>query len=150
MAPWRPRGVWLSALLLLAGPLRQGPPDLDGIRVGSSAGEVRAALGRPERTQASIGMRFWDYARRGITVVWRDGEPGVLGIVASTPAAGAIGGVRVGDSEARLFRQWGSPARARQEGRFLDFVGAQWVLSVEMRGGHVVQMTLMGTSEMPP
>lgn len=92
-------------------------------------------------------MRFWDYERRGLTIVWREGGTGVLGIVARTQAAGAIGGVRVGDSEARLRRQWGTPARARQEGRFLDFVGAQWVLSIEVRSGHVVQMTLMGTRE---
>lgn len=95
-------------------------------------------------------MRFWDYAHRGITVVWQDGEAGVLGIVVCAPAAGTIGGVRVGDSEGLLRRQWGTPVRVRQGGRFLDFVGARWVLSIEVRQGSVVQMTLMGTREAPP
>jgi hypothetical protein len=143
------RALWVSALLaVVTEPAVQvGTPELGGVRLGRSPSDVRAVLGQPDRTQESIGMRFWDYARRGITLIWREGNPGVQGIVASRAAAGEIRGVRVGDGEALLRRQWGTPARARQRGRFLDFFGAHWVLSVELHDGTIVQMTLMGTAD---
>jgi hypothetical protein len=55
--------------------------------------------------------------------------------------------VRVGDSEAALRDQWGTPARIRQDGRFLDYVGDGWVFSVELRERAVGEMTLMGTRD---
>lgn len=143
----RLRLLAVSVFLLGAGaPAPQVPPPaLGGIRLGSVAHEVRRVLGAPERMQESIGMRFWDYERRGIALIWQEGEAGVLGIVAKRAAAGAIRDVRVGDSEAVLRKEWGEPARIRQEGRFLDYVGDGWVFSVELRDGAVVEMTLMGT-----
>jgi hypothetical protein len=114
--------------------------------MGSTAQDVQSLLGQPDRKQESIGMRFWDYGRRGITVVWREGDPGVQGVIASRGEAGDAGGVRVGDSEATVRKQWGVPARERQQGRFLDFFGPRWVFSVEVRGGTVVQMTLMNAA----
>jgi len=149
VARGRLRFLWVPVLLGAAGgPAPQVPaPDLGGIRLGSSARDVREVLGAPDRTQESIGMRFWDYGRRGITVIWREGESGVHAVVASRAAAGDVEEVRVGDSEALLRSQWGTPARTRQQGRFLDFVGAHWVLSVELREGTVVQMTLMGATD---
>jgi hypothetical protein len=143
----RLRLLAVSVFLLGAGaPAPQDPPPaLGGIRLGSVAREVRRVLGAPERMQESIGMRFWDYERRGIALIWQEGEAGVLGIVATRAAAGAIRDVRVGDPEAVLRKAWGEPARIRQEGRFLDYVGDGWVFSVELRDGAVVEMTLMGT-----
>jgi len=151
VAPGRLRFLGMSVLLVAVGLTPQAPsPELGGIRLGSTARNVRDVLGPPDRTQESIGMRFWDYERRGITVIWREGESGVHAVVASRAAAGDVDDVRVGDSEALLRRQWGAPARTRQRGRFLDFLGARWVLSVELREGTVVQMTLMGTTDAAP
>ena len=48
--------------------------------------------------QMSLGMRFWEYRARGITVIWRDDAPGSHGIVVSKRIAGEMNGVRVGTS----------------------------------------------------
>jgi hypothetical protein len=125
-------------------------PTLGGVRLGGTVREVRARLGAPDRTQEAIGLRFWNYEDRGLTVIWREGEPGVHGIVATRAAAGDVRRIRVGDSESALRREWGTPARERQSGRFLDYVGADWVLSVEVRSGAIVEMTLVRTRADPP
>lgn len=149
MARDRLRSLGVPVVLtLLAGPAAQAPaPELGGIRLGTLAHEVRRVLGAPDRTQESIGLRFWNYEGRGVTLIWREGYAGVHGIMASRSTAGAIRRVRVGDSEAALREQWGTPARIRQDGRFLDYAGDGWVLSVELREHTVVQMTLMAATD---
>jgi hypothetical protein len=116
------------------------------IGIGSSAAYVRTALGQPDREDVSLGLRFWEYNKRRLTVIWRDDSSGVQGIVLHGKAAGPMGGVRVGDDEAAVRNAWGIPARVRQNGRYLDFVGDRWVMSAEVDSGHVVQLTLMSAS----
>jgi hypothetical protein len=70
----------------------------------------------------------------------------VQGIVVRRSTAGRVRGITVGDSEVRLRNVWGSPARVRQGGRFLDFIGAGWVLSAELRDGSVVEVTIMAAA----
>jgi len=138
-------------LTLLAGPTAQVPaPEVGGVWLGALAHEARRVLGAPDRMQESIGMRFWHYEGRGITLIWREGYAGVHGIVASRSTAGPIRRVRVGDSEMALREYWGTPARIRQDGRFLDYVGDGWVLSVELRERAVVQMTLVAATDAAP
>jgi len=116
------------------------------ISIGSSVTHVRSALGAPDREDVSLGLRFWEYSRRRLTVIWRDDSAGVQGIVLHGKAAGPVGGVRVGDDEAAVRKAWGVPARVRQNGRYLDFVGDRWVMSAEVDSGRVVQLTLMSSS----
>jgi hypothetical protein len=108
-----------------------------------SAAEVRVALGGPEIQQTSLGMRFWEYRARGITVIWRDDAPGAHGIVVSKRIAGHMDGVRVGDETRNISSQWGPTVRIRQSGRFLDFSGNGWTLSAEIAGGRAVELTLL-------
>jgi hypothetical protein len=100
----------------------------------------------PERVvveEASLGMRFWEYRTRGITVIWRDDAPGVRAIVLSKRTAGDIRGVRVGDTKSAISTNWGLPLRVRGAGRFLDFAGRQWTLSAEIAKGKAVEITLL-------
>jgi len=108
-----------------------------------SAADVRAALGGPEVLQTSLGMRFWEYRTRGITVIWSDDAPGAHGIVVSKPIAGEMNGVRVGDAARSITTHWGPTVRIRQSGRFLDFSGNGWTLSAEIAGGRAVELTLL-------
>jgi len=125
---------------------QSGPPQLAGVSLGTTPQGVRSVLGPPDRQQESLGMQFWDYEQRGITLIWREGESGVHGIVASRAEAGDVEGVRVGDRAGEMRGKLGAPARVRQGGRFLDFIGASWVLSIEVRRGRVVEITLLGTA----
>jgi hypothetical protein len=108
-----------------------------------SAAEVLVALGGPEVQQTSLGMRFWEYRARGITVIWRDDASGAHGIVVSKRIAGEMNGVRVGDAARNISSHWGPTARIRQSGRFLDFSGNGWTLSAEIAGGRAVEITLL-------
>jgi len=142
-------GLALSALFLSAAPKEtrsaQGkPPAVAGISLGMSVAEVRVALGGPEVQQASLGMRFWEYRARGITVIWSDDAPGAHGIVVSKRVAGDVNGVRVGDTARNISSNWGQTVRVRQSGRFLDFLGNGWTLSAEIAGGRAVEITLLG------
>ncbi|HWP36035.1 MAG TPA: hypothetical protein VNL18_00635 [Gemmatimonadales bacterium] len=140
------RSRWWVAVALLTtvtAAAQVAAPSIAGISLGMTAEQTRGAVGRADRESESLGMRFWEYSRRGVTVIWKEGEAGVHGIVASRPAAGQVSGVKIGDPEVELRNTWGTPARERQSGRFLDFIGAGWVLSAELRDGKVVQITLM-------
>ena len=140
---WGPWGMAALALTMATGTAQSRPPSVAGVFLGMSEAQARGAVGSADRETESLGMRFWDYQRRGVTLIWKEGETGVQGIVVSRGAAGDVGGVKVGDSAVVLRKQWGTPARVRQEGRFLDFIGAGWVLSAEMKEGTIVEITLM-------
>ena len=149
------RSVVLSWMLCVAAwgggdfALQDTPLRVAGIGLGTTALAVRATLGTPDLEQQSLGLRFWDYKGRGITVIWQEGDAGVRGIQLNRAVAGDVGGVKVGDSETALRKTWGSPARVRQQGRYVDFVGAEWVLSAELSQGKIAQMTLMRASAAP-
>jgi len=130
---------WIAVLCLL-----QGQPVVAGVRLGDRAGTVRERIGEPDRRQRSLGLDFWDYDRRGLSLIWDLDRPGgeLRVIVLKTFDAGAIEGIRVGDRQALLRPRWGVPARTRQEGRFVDFARADWVQTVELRDGRVVEITL--------
>jgi hypothetical protein len=108
-----------------------------------SQDQARRAVGKPERETTSLGMWFWDYPKCGVTVIWKEDRAGIHGVVVSSRAAGAVRGVKVGDRDAVVHEAWGTPARVRQDGRFLDLSGVGWVLSAEVRDGMVVEITLM-------
>jgi len=118
-------------------------PRVGGVALGDSAAAVLAALGEPQHRQQSLGLRFWDYPRLGISLTWDKDDARVRVIVLSAPRAGEVEGVRVGDSVVVLRSRWGSPARVRQTGRFLDFVRHGWTCTAEVRQGRVVEITLL-------
>ncbi len=119
------------------------PPSIAGVGLGASAATVSRQLGQPNARESTLGMRFWKYETLGITLVWKEDVAGVYGIVVHKPEAGSFGGVSIGDLETALAPRWGAPGRLRQNGRFADFIGNGWVLSVEVRDGRVIEMTLL-------
>ncbi|HXV87199.1 MAG TPA: hypothetical protein VD793_10890, partial [Gemmatimonadales bacterium] len=139
-------GVLAALAVALGAQTQSTAPSVAGVRLGMTVEQARRAVGRAEREGESLGMRFWEYPRKGMTVIWKEGTEGVQGIVVNSARAGAARGIKVGDSEDALRRQWGTPARDRQEGRFLDFIGAGWVLSAELKDGVVVEITLMAAA----
>jgi hypothetical protein len=118
-------------------------PRVGGVALGDSASAVLTALGNPEHRQESLGLRFWDYQRRGISLTWDKDDSRVHVIVLSKRSAGEVAGVRVGDSAATTRARWGAPARGRERGRFLDFVRHGWTCTAEMKQGFVVEITLL-------
>lgn len=140
--------VVLTAIGGLATPLAMPSaqvkaPAVAGVALGMTARDVDAVLGSPDRQQTSLGMRFWEYPARGITVIWREDAPGVNAIVVSKRGAGVVREVRVGDATRQVFASWGTPVRVRNSGRFIDFVGRGWTLSAEIANGRAVEITLL-------
>lgn len=110
--------------------------------LGERPSTMRARIGEPDRRQQSLGLDFWDYDRRGLSLIWDLDRPALRVIVLKTADAGAIEGIRVGDRQALLRVRWGAPTRTRQEGRFVDFTRAEWVQTVELRDGRVAEITV--------
>jgi len=138
----------LTVIGLLATPLAMPSaqvkaPAVAGVTLGMTPRDVGAMLGSPDRQQTSLGMRFWEYPGRGITVIWREDAPGVNAIVVSKRGAGVVREVRVGDATQQVFASWGTPVRVRNSGRFIDFVGRGWTLSAEIANGRAVEITLL-------
>ena len=133
--------MWWIAVLCV---LQQGQPVVAGVRLGDGPSTVRERIGEPDRRQQSLGLEFWDYDRRGLSLIWNLDRPGgeLRVIVLKTPETGAIEDIRVGDRQALLRPRWGAPARVRQEGRFVDFTRTSWVLTAELRDGRVVEITV--------
>jgi hypothetical protein len=114
-----------------------------GIGLGDSPDSVLALLGAPEQRQTSLGFVFWDYRQRGISLMWDKDSVGVRVIVLRTAAAGSVDGVRVGEGSAVARGRWGTPARVRQKGRYLDFVHSTWLVSAEVVRAKIAEITLM-------
>jgi len=131
--------MWTLGLLWF---VLQGLPAVAGLWLGDRPSAVRAQLGEPEHRQTSLGLDFWDYDSRGLSLIWDLDRPALRVIVLKTMAAGAIEGVRVGDRATQVRARWGAPARARQNGRFVDFPRPTWVQTAELRDGHVIEITL--------
>lgn len=145
MAPVR---LFISWFLMVAGLASdQGAaPSIAGVGLGDTAPEVVRVIGRPDREVETLGLRFWDYKARALTVIWHDGEPGLQGLVARGRESGRVEGIQVGDAAASARRAWGEPSRVRQDGRFVDFIRARWVISIEVADGRVRELTVMRPS----
>ena len=117
-------------------------PRIAGIALGDSVPGVLRALGQPDRRQESLGFRFWDYRSRAMSLTWDRTDDRVHVVVVSDSMAGAVDGVRVGDPATAVARRWGSPARVRAHGRFLDFVRRGWTCTAEVRDGRVAEITM--------
>ena len=76
-------------------------------------------------------------------MLWRAGDARAHGIVVAGANAGALDSVKVGDTREAAIHAWGVPKRIREDGRYLDYVGSHWVLTLEVWQGTVVQMTLL-------
>jgi hypothetical protein len=142
----RPGLVTALVVLVPTIGVAQAAPKIAGISLGDRARTVTQVLGRPAGREQSLGMAFWSYPDRGLTVIWREEDTGVHGIVVSRAEAGPVGGVRVGDADTAARDFWGLPARIRLDGRFLDYVGNGWVISVEVRDHTIVEITLLAAS----
>jgi hypothetical protein len=126
--------------------MESAPPRVSGATIGDTQLDVVAVLGDPDRKDDALGLEFWHYSQRQLTVLWREGEDRAHGIVVGGANAGAVATVTVGDLREAAIRAWGVPARIRQDGRFLDYVGSHWVLTLEVWHDTVVQMTLLSAN----
>jgi hypothetical protein len=150
--PWPTATIRLVVGLALAGiglagrsGRSQDPlPQVGGVTLGDSAVAVERALGAPDRREESLGLVFWAYDGRGIELVWDRDRAVLATIVLRKPGAGTVQGVRVGDAVTVVDARWGSATRVRQEARFRDYVRSRWVQTVEVRDGHVAEITLAG------
>lgn len=113
-----------------------------GVGLADPPSAVRQALGPPERREASLGLEFWVYERRGLELVWDRDRWRLTTIVLRKPGTGSVEGVRVGDSTGVVRARWGAAARTRQRRRYLDFVRPEWVQTVEVRDEQVVEITV--------
>jgi hypothetical protein len=118
-------------------------PTVAGIILRDSSARVLATLGSPERRTKFFAFRVWEYSRRGITLMWSEDDDELRVIILGKPSADDVDGVRVGDRLAVAKARWGAPARSRQDGRYIDFVRAAWVLSVEVANQRINEITLM-------
>lgn len=121
-----------------------------GIALGDSAGAVLHLLGAPDRRQESLGLRFWDFSTRGVSLTIDKADDRVHVIILTNSEAGAIDGVRVGDPAMSVRPHWGSPARVREHGRFLDFIRRGWTCTAELQRSSVVEITLTLARQVGP
>jgi hypothetical protein len=82
-------------------------PSIDGVSLGQTEAQARAVLGAPQTTSKMSADDVWDYAN-GLEIIANAGD-GVSIIRLRAPAAGQVGGVRVGDDAANVLAKWGDP-----------------------------------------
>jgi hypothetical protein len=114
------------------------PPALHGVTLGQTEAQARAALGPPHSTAKMGPGDVWDYAD-GLQIIANAGD-GVSIIRLRTAAAGAIGGVKVGDAAADVVAKWGVPD-GTAPGVALYNAGV-WTLELRAKDGKVVDMLL--------
>lgn len=122
-------------------------PTVVGVTLRDSSRRVLAALGSPELRSTFFAFRVWEYPGRGITLMWSEGDDELRIIIVAKRGAGDVAGVRVGDALATARARWGTPARSRQDGRYVDFPRSGWMLSAEVMNQKINEITLMAISE---
>lgn len=88
----------------------EAPPPLAGVTLGQSRAEVERVLGTPERTtmlEAEDVVRL-QWARKGVDVVVSRLDGAAI-VTLTRRDAGAIDGIRVGDSLDAVIQRWGMP-----------------------------------------
>jgi hypothetical protein len=113
-------------------------PVIDGVKLGDTEAAARAALGAPTGTAKMSDSDVVDYAN-GLQIIANAGD-GVSIIRLRSAAAGAIGGVKVGDDAAAVVARWGDPD-ATAPGVALYNAGV-WTVELRAQNGKVVDMLL--------
>jgi hypothetical protein len=112
-------------------------PNLSGVEFGAPRSRVIAALGEPDGGAANAGP-VWRYSARGI-VIALDEEGTVKAFIVENRAAGALGGVTVGDSYATIAQSLGNPhlEQKAQAGMMYRWNRGSWALTVLVNNGNV-------------
>lgn len=109
-------------------------PAVGGVSLGAARGAVLSALGAPAGTRDVEGGVLLHFPNRGL-IVGLDNEQRVALIVLTTPSAGDIEGVRVGDSLRAALSRWGQPAD--QSDGMLAFDRGNWAVIVSEAKGMI-------------
>lgn len=128
------------------GPRGRGP-SVVGITLRDSSKQVLAALGPPDMRTTFFAFQVWEYSRLGITLMWSEDDDELRIIIVEKRSSGDVAGVRIGDALATAKVRWGTPARSRQDGRYVDFPRSGWMLSAEVVNQKINEITLMAIAE---
>jgi len=112
-------------------------PTIAGVWLGDSKAAVITALGRPDEKEQQMGGALWHYSAKGLTLGISD-ETGIGLVRITSPAAGDLDGVRVGDSAQVARSRWG-PAHRMNE--LAQYFRAGWMASTRERQGTIREIT---------
>ena len=105
------------------------PPAVAGVALGDTAAKARQVLGPPASTRTMGVADLLLYPRLGLEVIATDTD-GVSIIRLRAAKAGAIDGIRVGDSADMVTRKWGAPHVG--QGRTGLYNAGVWTVSVRL------------------
>jgi hypothetical protein len=119
-------------------------PAVAGVHLGASRAALAAALGTPSDSQVTAAFTVLHFATRGLVI--RSATGGLAeGIYLSTPQAGSLGGIKVGDAKADVTAKWGPPTTT--QGPNAAYVLPHWSIVVQWdpSGTRVAQIALSTT-----
>ncbi|HTW33393.1 MAG TPA: hypothetical protein VMD53_02160 [Rhizomicrobium sp.] len=117
------------------------PPSVAGIALGDSEQHVRQVLGEPTSTAKMGAANILEYQPSGLEITATKAD-GVSIIRLRTPQAGAIDGIKIGDSVSTVIAKWGNPSDGH--GRVALFNAGVWTVEVRLAddGPNVVDILL--------
>lgn len=129
-------------------------PAVNGVKLGDPEQKALDQLGAPDEVNAAKdGGEVLEYAARGLEVSAYENR--VVAIKLTTPEAGSIDGIKVGDVTRAVILKWGLPLSG--EGVVAKFGTPNWTISVRTadKESYIVELTLAlnrakPSSEPPP
>ena len=120
-------------------------PAVAGIHLGALRAALAATLGAPSDSQVTAGFTVLRFPTRGLVIRLVNGGL-TEGIYLTTPEAGSLGGIKVGDSKVDVTARWGQPTTT--QGANAAYVLPQWsvVIQWDPSGKSVAQVALSTTS----
>jgi len=119
------------------------PPRVAGLRLHDSRARIDSVLGPPGQSASmGAGAVKLSYPARGISLIYTAVDSLAV-IDLRTRAAGAIGGVRVGDTRSAVVTRWGEPTEVSRANLLWE-VAHQWaiVARLDSAGTRVAVLTL--------
>ena len=146
LAIWVFLGAFLAVPSIAADPVfpwkvGDNPPLVAGIALGDTEQHMREVLGAPTSSASMGAGTAYEYDTAGLEIIATKAD-GVSIIRLRTRAAGAIDGVRVGDSVSAVQAKWGDPSDG--QGRVALFTAGVWTVEVRLadNGPDVVEIAL--------
>jgi hypothetical protein len=146
----RLRGAIVAGLALLAAtavaakPFPWGahdkPPSIAGVTIGDTEQHALDVLGPPDDVNTGAMGELMEYPAKGLELTVAKNS--VVAIKLSTPEAGAIGELKVGDIARDVIVKWGAPENG--QGRLAQYGTDTWMVIVRLadKEAKVVEMTL--------
>ncbi len=144
------RGAIVAGLALLAatavaakpfpwGP-KDKPPSIAGVTIGDTEQHALDVLGPPDESNTGAMGELLEYPAKGLELTVAKNS--VVAIKLSTPEAGAIGELKVGDIARDVILKWGAPENG--QGRLAQYGTDTWMVIVRLadKEAKVVDMTL--------